>query len=50
MAKVDATLTDISKIDQTVKNSKAKLARLLRDKVGYGMMQASKYSNTTLLT
>ena len=35
MAKVDATLADISKIDQTLKNVKAKLDRLSREKVQY---------------
>ena len=35
MAKMDATLADISKIDQNIKNVRAKLARLSRDKVQY---------------
>ena len=42
MAKMDATLADISKIDQTVKNVKAKLDRLSRDKVQYlGLVSSS---------
>lgn len=42
MAKMDATLADIAKIDQTVKNVKAKLDRQLRDKVQYiGLVSGS---------
>ena len=43
MAKMDATLADISKIDQTVKNVKAKLARLLRDKVECKINQSDTF-------
>ena len=51
MAKVDATLADISKIDQNVKNAKAKLARLSRDKVKWNASSPQHcYSNVLTQT